>query len=85
VWVTVVATGYGDGRPRRRESEKPGIGERERVSERPRPSERVRISDRNSEPRRTLREPAGEPRVTRRERSYGSSGDLDVPEFIPRR
>jgi cell division protein FtsZ len=27
VWVTVVATGYGDGRPRRREVERPGIGE----------------------------------------------------------
>ncbi len=27
VWVTVVATGYGDGRPRRREVERPAIGE----------------------------------------------------------
>ncbi len=27
VWVTVVATGYGDSRPRRREVEQPGIGE----------------------------------------------------------
>jgi cell division protein FtsZ len=27
VWVTVVATGYGDGRPRRRQIEEPGIGE----------------------------------------------------------
>jgi cell division protein FtsZ len=27
VWVTVVATGYGDGRPRRREIERPGIEE----------------------------------------------------------
>jgi cell division protein FtsZ len=27
VWVTVVATGYGDGRPRRRDIERPGIEE----------------------------------------------------------
>jgi cell division protein FtsZ len=77
VWVTVVATGYGDGRPRRRDSERLGAAERgapagersraiDRAGERPRSAERVRISD-------------------RRERSYGSSADLDVPEFIPRR
>jgi cell division protein FtsZ len=65
VWVTVVATGYGDRRPRR---DQPG--------------------------RTELREPAGEPRVTRgraperppeRIRQPGSSLDLDVPEFIPKR
>jgi len=61
VWVTVVATGYGDGRPRRRESERGG-----------------------AESRRSLREPAGEPRVSRAGRR-GSPGELDVPEFIPRR
>jgi cell division protein FtsZ len=60
VWVTVVATGYGDGRPRRREVAEPEIGE--------------------FAPRATLREPAGEVRVTRR-----PSVELDVPEFIPRR
>jgi len=57
VWVTVVATGYGDGRPRlRREDERP---------------------------RTTLREPAGEPRVSRVRRR--AAVELDVPEFIPRR
>jgi cell division protein FtsZ len=56
VWVTVVATGYPDGR-------KP----------------RQRQEDRMT----ALREPAGEPRVSRgRQRS---PLDLDVPEFIPRR
>jgi cell division protein FtsZ len=55
VWVTVVATGYPDGR-------RP----RARVEERP-----------------ALREPVGEPRVSRVRR--GSGFDLDVPEFIPRR
>jgi cell division protein FtsZ len=62
VWVTVVATGYGDGRPRRPERE-------QRRDEAPRS--------------RSLREPAGEPRVSRvRQRS---PLELDVPEFIPRR
>jgi cell division protein FtsZ len=62
VWVTVVATGYTDGRRRS-----------ERARERPAAAG-------------TLREPAGEPRVSRgRPRSSGSALDLDVPEFIPRR
>ncbi|HYI17561.1 MAG TPA: cell division protein FtsZ [Solirubrobacteraceae bacterium] len=58
VWITVVATGYGDKPAPRREERAPG-----------------------------LREPAGEPRVSR----MGSSRDrrseridVDVPEFIPR-
>ncbi|MEX2023653.1 MAG: cell division protein FtsZ [Thermoleophilaceae bacterium] len=57
VWITVVATGYGDFKPRR--AERPGI-----------PADVDR-----------------EPRVTRRERVAASAalGDLDVPEFIPRR
>jgi cell division protein FtsZ len=54
VWVTVVATGYGEKRPAREERER-------------RPS---------------LREPAGEPRVSRMRRDTGI--DVDVPEFIPR-
>jgi cell division protein FtsZ len=56
VWVTVVATGYGEKRPARRDES-------------------------------GLREPAGEPRVSRmsrpeprRERGI----DVDVPEYIPR-
>jgi cell division protein FtsZ len=66
VWVTVIATGYGDGRPRLRQPEREDVGEARR------------------EDRGGLREPAGEPRVSRvRQRS--STLDLDVPEFIPRR
>jgi cell division protein FtsZ len=69
VWVTVVATGYSDSRPRKRVQERPPASVR---------SERDRAS---------LREPRGEPRVTRaRERVGGTSPlELDVPEFIPRR
>jgi cell division protein FtsZ len=63
VWVTVVATGFGDARPRRREDA---------------PSTRPQA---DQEPRRPLREPMGEPRVSRMRRS----SELDVPEFIPRR
>jgi cell division protein FtsZ len=56
VWITVVATGYGDRRSRR--EARPGI-----------PADVDR-----------------EPRVTRRERAASDMlGDLDVPEFIPRR
>ena len=89
VWVTVVATGYGEPRPRQRQTERPGTSERPRVTiggdagERRSSGERIRLSD--GEARRPLREPAGEPRVSRaRERSY-SSAELDVPEFLPRR
>ncbi len=66
IWVTVIATGYGDERPRRRE----------RV--------RDRLEDRDSGPGPSLREPSGEPRVSR-VRPRSSVLDLDVPEFIPRR
>jgi cell division protein FtsZ len=62
VWITVVATGYGD-RPAPRREERLG----------------------------SLREPIGEPRVSRgdgrreREPVRASRGiDVDVPEFIPR-
>jgi cell division protein FtsZ len=69
VWVTVVATGYGDGRQQRRPAE--------------RPSEAV---SRSSEARPSLREPRGEPRVSRiRERQSASATELNVPEFMPRR
>jgi cell division protein FtsZ len=68
VWVTVVATGYGDQRPRRRVEDPAGLGSREPA------------------PPRSLREPAGEPRVSRmRRRSSSSSQEIDIPEFIPRR
>ncbi len=69
VWVTVVATGYGNGKPRRREAERPSVG-----------------VGRGGESRQSLREPRGEPRVSRiRERQSASSSELDVPEFMPRR
>jgi cell division protein FtsZ len=56
VWVTVVATGYGDKRVPRRDERAPG-----------------------------LREPAGEPRVSRMSRPRRDTRiDVDVPEFIPR-
>ncbi len=64
VWVTVVATGFGDPRPRRR-AEEPFTAR----------------AHGEAEQRRPLREPVGEPRVSRVRRS----GELDVPEFIPRR
>src|SRR5579884_3452294 len=67
VWVTVVATGYDDQRPRRREVEWPAVGERVVSAAR-------------------LREPSGEPRVSRvHERPLRPVVELDVPEFIPRR
>jgi len=68
VWVTVIATGYGDGRVRRRDAERPTASER--------------AADRDRGP--SLREPPGEPRVSRVRQRSGSL-DLDVPEFIPRR
>jgi cell division protein FtsZ len=71
VWVTVVATGYGDARPRRsdsdRDRESPGRSERGLPERRP-----------------AFPEPRGEPRV-RRVRRPETAFDLDVPEFIPRR
>jgi cell division protein FtsZ len=64
VWVTVIATGYGDGRVQRRQPARTEAGEG----------------------RSALREPIGEPRVSRaRPRASGSPMELDVPEFIPRR
>ncbi|HLH66599.1 MAG TPA: cell division protein FtsZ [Solirubrobacteraceae bacterium] len=60
VWVTVVATGFGDRRPRR---------------------ERHAAGDAIRADARIVREPLGEPRVSRLRRG----AELDVPEFIPRR
>ena len=68
VWVTVVATGYGNGRQR--------VPSRDRVQ--------TGVPN-GTEPRPSIREPRGEPRVTRVRRSPGSPAELDVPEFIPRR
>jgi cell division protein FtsZ len=57
VWITVVATGYGEKPAPRRET---SLG--------------------------SLREPMGEPRITRRREPsrVGGSVDVDVPEYIPR-
>ena len=65
VWVTVVATGFGNSHALRREAERPGRRDREMAEARP-----------------ALREPSGEPRVSRVRRP---AVELDVPEFIPRR
>jgi cell division protein FtsZ len=70
VWVTVVATGFGD-QPRRRRDEEP-LAARPRVEDERRPLR---------DERRPLREPPGEPRVSRARRG----AEFDVPEFIPRR
>jgi len=67
VWVTVVATGYGDGRGQRGLGERPGL------------------TAGNGDSGRPLREPAGEPRVSRVRERVASAGEFDVPEFIPRR
>jgi cell division protein FtsZ len=78
VWVTVVATGYGDDRGRRRESDRwrePGRrGEPERRSD----LDRTLVDAR-------IREPRGEPRVSRGRTRSTSPLELEVPEFIPRR
>jgi cell division protein FtsZ len=77
VWVTVVATGFGD-QPRRRREEDP-FAAHPRVDQRP----AARGADR--EPRRSLREPAGGDDGVRVSRVRRPALDLDVPEFIPRR
>ncbi|MBV9837485.1 MAG: cell division protein FtsZ [Solirubrobacterales bacterium] len=69
VWVTVVATGYGEYRSRRREEEPLGLS----ASREPEPSPQFR--EPSGEPRVS--------RV--RQRSSGSPNEFDVPEFIPRR
>ncbi len=68
VWVTVVATGYGTGRPGRRASERKDLSVANGAESRP-----------------SLREPRGEPRVSRVRRRESNPMELDVPEFIPRR
>jgi cell division protein FtsZ len=70
VWVTVVATGYGNARPRRREAERPPVAAPRREETRP------SLREPRGEPRVSRM----------RERRGSSSGsDIDVPEFIPRR
>ena len=62
VWITVVATGYGDRPIRRRERERS-------------PAELPESADAEPRVTRTRREPV----------AAGGLGDLDVPEFLPRR
>jgi cell division protein FtsZ len=73
VWVTVVATGFGNRRPRSREEQRFGSG---------RPAQAQRQAPPEPEERTQLREPRGEPRVSRVRRA---PIELDVPEFMPRR
>jgi cell division protein FtsZ len=68
VWITVVATGFGD-QPRRRNREDPF-------------SATPRLEDPLKD-RATRRRDSEEPRVTRNRPAR--AGELDVPEFIPRR
>jgi cell division protein FtsZ len=88
VWVTVVATGFGNGRARSRVGERAGAAQRPAAALAGAPANRGGDRADFAEPgaeRRSLREPAGEPRVSRaRERSY-SAAEFDVPEFLPRR
>jgi cell division protein FtsZ len=76
VWVTVVATGYGDGRPRHTLEEPAGEPRVRRTAEREPRRERDR--DREREPARAERE-----RPSERRRNLGVE-ELDVPEFIPK-
>jgi cell division protein FtsZ len=79
VWVTVVATGYGDGRPRRGLEEPAGEPRVRRTAERePRERDRDRDREREREPARAERE-----RPSERRRNLGVE-ELDVPEFIPK-
>jgi cell division protein FtsZ len=90
VWVTVVATGFGERSARFREIDRPG------ASRRPVEAIAGAGADRGADaaPRRSswerasggrIREPAGEPRVTRGSDRGAEPMDLDVPEFLPRR
>jgi cell division protein FtsZ len=73
VWVTVVATGYGDSPARTQRPLREPVGE-PRVS-------RARDTERQPSPREPV---ARAPRPAPRRRSLGVE-ELDVPEFIPRR
>ena len=79
VWITVVATGFGEKRVERAERgrfEEPAGEPRVRRFEETRTAARLADRDRERErPRQREREPA---------RLAGSSVDVDVPEFIPR-
>ncbi len=78
VWVTVVATGYGNGVPRRALEEPRGEPRVRRTAEREPRRERDRDREREREPARAARE-----RPSERRRNLGVE-ELDVPEFIPK-
>jgi cell division protein FtsZ len=91
VWVTVVATGFGDHGLYQRDvtpftlssragSQAPRATDPRRGERIADPQPRRAIRDADTEPRRSIREPAGEPRVSRVRRA----NELDVPEFMPR-
>ncbi len=73
VWVTVVATGFGESPYRRRDADP--FAAHPRVDQAP-PAR---------EPARALREPAGGVGAVRVTRTRRSTQDFDVPEFMPRR
>jgi cell division protein FtsZ len=79
VWVTVVATGYGNGRPRSQPGDRELVGSAAQMRE-PR-----------GEPRVSRTREGARPDVARRSdrpvraRPARSPMELDVPEFIPRR
>jgi cell division protein FtsZ len=83
VWVTVVATRYGSSQTQYGERFGGRAAERRSAERREEPRRAWREPD--VEPRRAWREPEGEPRVTRRERPSFGAGDIEVPEFLPRR
>jgi cell division protein FtsZ len=98
VWVTVIATGYGDrGYRTRRDgrtgSERGAREDRWRVGDQRGDRDRRSTRDQRTGRDQMWREPAGEPRVSRgtdRDRDRDRSRparfmDVDVPEFIPRR
>jgi cell division protein FtsZ len=70
VWVTVVATGYGNGRSGRLEAARPALGARREGDARP------SLHEPRGEPRVS--------RIREGRRTQAGS-DIDVPEFIPRR
>jgi cell division protein FtsZ len=91
VWVTVVATGFpGEFRGRSREGERPEASRRPVEVLAGAPVDRWSDTgagrrDRERERSGPIREPAGEPRVSRRSERSAESLDFDVPEFLPRR
>jgi cell division protein FtsZ len=86
VWVTVVATRFGNGRARSPSSERAGASERPAAALAGAPvGDRAGFADSGRERRRPLREPAGEPRVSRTRERSSSATEFDVPEFLPRR